>query len=413
LDKKAVVGGKLIDGTGGEPLDNAVIVIEKDRITDVGSKNEVNIPPDAQIINAEGKTVLPGLIEAHVHLMGAVSMNPHMWLIDSVGLRALRSAAEAKRLLEAGFTSCRDVGSSTTLDLKRAINEGHLPGPRIFAAGRAISQTAGHADAHDIPMGWLTEHGWIGRMADGPDECRKAAREQLRDGADLLKIMTTGGVMSEKDHPLWPQMTVEEAKAVVEEATNVNTIVATHAQGTKGILNGIEAGVKTIEHGIFLDEECIEQMLKQNVILVPTLSVIGNLARVGHEHGVPEYGIRKARETTETHFKNIQKAVEAGVTIAAGADFLGPDLCRHGDNALELAMLVEAGFSPMQAIVAGTRNSAHAIGPKGEYLGTLETGKVADLLIIDGDPSKDITLLQDKERIKTVMKDGIVVVQRE
>ncbi|MFX0194880.1 MAG: amidohydrolase family protein [Candidatus Hodarchaeota archaeon] len=409
MDMKIVVGGTLIDGTGADPIENAVIVIENERIKEVGRKGEVSIPQGAQTIDAAGKTILPGLIEAHVHLWGAKTMNPHDWLIDPIGLCAIRSAVEAQRLLEAGYTSVRDLGSKIALDLKQAINEGSVPGPRIFAAGKCLSQTAGHGDAHDLPMTWLVEKGWFGRMADGPDEFRKAAREQLRAGADFLKVMNTGGVMSEKDHPHWPQMTVEETRAVVEEASNVNTIVATHAQGTQGIKNGIKAGVKTIEHGIFLDDECIEMMLKKDVILVPTLSVIRNLARIGHKHGVPEYGVRKAKETSEIHFKNVQKAVAAGVTVAAGADFLGPEMCKHGDNAMELGFLVEAGLTPMDAIVAGTRNSALALGPRGLDLGTLEEGKLTDLLIVDGDPLKDIQVLQEPERIKVIMKGGKVV----
>lgn len=412
MGMKVVVGGSLIDGTGADPIENTIIVIENERIKEIGQKTEVSIPPDAITIDAAGKTIIPGLVEAHVHLWGVVTMNPHNWLIDPIGLRAIRSTTEARRLLEAGYTSVRDMGSSTALNLKHAINEGAVPGPRIFAAGRCISQTAGHGDAHDLPMAWLIEHGWFGLMADGPDECRKAARLNLRDGADLLKIMTTGGVMSEKDHPHWPQMTVEEARVVVEEAANVNTIVATHAQGTQGIKNGIEAGVKTIEHGIFLNDECIEMMLKKDVILVPTLSVISNLARIGHEHGVPEYGVRKARETSKIHFKNVQKAVAAGVTVAAGADFLGPEMCRHGNNAIELGLLVETGLTPMEAIVAGTRNSGLALGPRGADLGTLEEGKFADLLIVKGDPLKDIQVLQEPERIKVVMKGGEVVVRK-
>jgi imidazolonepropionase-like amidohydrolase len=261
-------------------------------------------------------------------------------------------------------------------------------------------------------MDWLSNTGWSGRIADGPDECRAAAREQLRDGADLLKIMSTGGVMSEKDHPNWPQYTIEETRAVVEEASNVNTIVASHAQGKKGIINAIEAGVKTIEHGIFTDQECIELMLKNGIILVPTFAVLNNLARIGHLHNAPDYGIRKARETNEIHFQNIKRAIEAEVTIAAGTDFLGPDLCKHGTNAIELQYLVEAGMTPMQAIEAGTRNSALTLGPKGQDLGTIERNKIADLLIVDGDPLKDISILQEINRIKLVIKGGKVTIKK-
>jgi imidazolonepropionase-like amidohydrolase len=412
MNSKVISGGTLIDGTGSDPIENAVLIIENDKITEIGRKNEISIPQDAQTIDAAGKTVMPGLIEAHVHLLGAVTMNLHDWLIDPIGLRAIRSTVEARRLLEAGYTTVRDLGSATALYLKRAINEGAVPGPRIFAAGKIINQTAGHMDAPDFPVEWLDAYGWLGQMADGPDECRKTARQQLRDGADLLKIMLTGGILSDRDQPHWPQMTVKEARVVVEEATNVNTIVAAHGQGTQGIKNGIEAGAKTIEHGIFLDDECIEMMLKHDLILVPTLSAIHNLARIGHEHGVTEFGVQKARKAAEIHFKNIQKAVAAGVNLAAGADFLGPEMCKHGDNAVELGHLVEAGLTPMQAIVAGTQNGARALGPRGQDLGTLEEGKFADLLVVDGDPLADIKMLQEVERIKVVMKGGEVVVQK-
>ncbi|MFQ6123545.1 MAG: amidohydrolase family protein [Candidatus Heimdallarchaeota archaeon] len=407
MDLKVVFGDCLIDGTGSDPIENAVIVIENERITEVGHKNEVSIPSNAQMI--EGKTVMPGLIEAHAHLFGTLSMNPHDWLLDPVGLRAIRSTAEARRLLDAGYTAIRDLCGATILYLKHAINEGSVLGPRIFAAGRSICQTAGHGDAHDLPMTWLLEHGWFGLMADGPDECRKAARINLRDGADLLKVMTTGGIMSEKDHPIWPQMTVEEVRAVVEEADKVNTIVASHAQAPQGIQIAIKAGVKTIEHGIFLDDETIEMMLKKGVILVPTLSILSQIALIGDQHGVPKTSLHKAKEAREVHLKSIKKAVAAGVIVAAGADFLGPAMCRHGDNAMELGFLVEAGMSPMEAIVAGTRNSGLALGPRGQDLGTIEEGKLADLIVIDGNPLADINVLRETARIKVVMKGGEVV----
>lgn len=322
MTSKVVLGGRLIDGTGADPIENAVVVIEHDRITEIGGKNEVSIPNNAKIIDADGKIVLPGLIDAHVHLLGAVSMNPHDWLITPVALRAIRSVMEAQRLIEAGFTSVRDVGSVTTIFLKNAINEGSVSGPRIFAAGKMIGQTAGHADVHDVPMRWLIEHGWDGCMADGVSECRKAAREQFRDGADFLKVMTTGGVMSEKDHPTSSQMTVDEVRAVVEEATNVNTIVATHAMGSQGIQNALEAGVKTVEHGDFLNDELIEMFLKQDVILVPTFAIGHQLLTVGAQHGVPEHNLQKLRDVSEIHLKSVQSAIEAGVIIAAGSDFL-------------------------------------------------------------------------------------------
>jgi len=412
MKSTVVFGGCLLNGTGADPIENAVVVIENDRITEIGRKNEVSIPNNANIIDAEGKTVLPGLIDAHVHLLGIVSMNPHECLITPVALRAIRSVTEGQRLIEAGFTSVRDVGSATAIFLKNAINEGTVSGPRIFAAGKVIGQTAGHGDAHDIPMRWLIEHGWFGRMADGVSECRKAAREQFRDGADFLKVMTTGGVMSEKDHPTQSQMTVEEMKAVVEEATNVNTIVATHAGGSQGIRNALEAGVKTVEHGDMLNDELIEMLLKQDVILVPTFAIGHQLHNEGAQYGVPEHNLQKLRDLSEIHLQSMQSAIEAGVIIAAGSDFLGPELCRHGENALEFELLVKAGMSPMQAIVAGTRNSALALGPRGSDLGTIEEGKLADLIVVDGDPLKDIKVLQNQERFKIIMKGGKEVIRR-
>lgn len=401
----ALKGGRLIDGHGGTPVENVIVVIKGDRIAAVGKAEAVSIPPQAEVIDVTGKTVMPGLIDAHLHFLGIKSMNQVTWIIDPPHLRGMRAVMDAWRVVDAGFTTVRDCGSMLAIFLKRAIEEGSIVGPRIMAAGLAISQTAGHADWHFVPQEW-GKRLMLGRVADGVAEVRKAAREQLREGADFLKIMTTGGVMSEKDKPTASQFSLEEIRAFVQEAHNAGVKTATHAQGTQGIKNALLAGIDSIEHGFYLDDECIEMMLQQGTYLVPTFAVAEAIVTKGPEVGVLEASLEKARTVQKVQVEAFKRAFLAGVKCGLGTDYLSDPMSPMGENAVELAMYVEkVGLSPMEAIVCATRNNADLLG-LADQLGTLEAGKLADLIVVDGDPLQDIAILCTRANISRVFKGG-------
>ena len=359
-----------------------------------------------------GKTVMPGMIDAHLHLMGIRAYDPVLASIEAPFLRAARGVADVRKLIEAGFTAVRCAGSNLGVPLNAAIEEGTIPGPRIVASNLAISQTAGHGDMHMLPPDWLTGPYAASRIADGPDECRKAVREQIRAGAGVIKIMTTGGVLSEKDSPTHPQFVDEEVAAMVEEAHRVGLKVMSHAQSEVGIQLALRNGVDTIEHAIYLDDETIDLLLEKDAVVVPTFAIVDAIVNFGRAAGVPEYAMKKAEESHKAHLESIRRAFEAGVKIAVGTDFAGPVGVAHGDNAVELEILVkQVGMSPMQAIASATSIAAEALGLEDE-IGTLGVGKTADLLVVDGDPSQDVGILKQKPAIELVMKSGEVVVDR-
>ncbi len=409
MDHQIVVlkGGRLIDGKGGAPLDNSLVWIENPSIKAVGRAGSIRVPKEAEIIDVTGLTVMPGLIDAHVHLLGIKSMNPLTWVIEPPGLRGMRAVLDVWKLIDCGFTTVRDCANPNSLYLKKAIEEGSIIGPRIISCGLMITQTGGHGDvAHFLPVEWLHHRG-IARIADGVDECRKAAREQLREGADFLKLSSTGGVMSEKDLPTSSQYTIEEIRAIVDEARHVGVKTASHAQGTQGIKNALFAGVDTIEHGFYLDDEAIEMMVKQNAFLTPTLAIVEAIVTKGARAGVPEVSLNKARSVQESQHRSFEKACKAGVRIACGTDYLSdPFMGPMGDNAIELELMVKAGRSPMDVIVSATKINAEALGLE-HRIGTLEPGKWADLIIVKGDPLKNISLLKDKTNLVSVYKGGV------
>ncbi|MDY6765454.1 MAG: amidohydrolase family protein [Halobacteria archaeon] len=401
---KAFECGKLIDGLSDKPLENAVVLVEDGEIEEVGSQGEVSIPDDADVVDHSENVVIPGLIDAHLHLVGTRSMNPFDWIKEDVTLGTARATADLRKLLRAGFTSVRDVGSGTALGLRDAVQEGEIPGPRIYTSGRSISQTAGHGDAHYLPYTWVTDESKKGlaAIADGPDECRKEVRKRIREGVDLIKIMTTGGVLSEKDSPEQSQFTDEEIEVFTEEAHRVGIPVASHAQGGPGIKSALRNGVDTIEHGFYLDDEAIDLMKETDAVFVPTLSIMHRLVTRGDEYGVPEYGLEKANHARDAHFKAVKLAYENDVSIALGTDFIGPELVPHGENVLEAELLVEmVGLSEMDAIKAGTSVAARTVWD--EKIGAIEEGRYADIVALDSDPLEDITALRET---KAVYKEG-------
>ncbi len=389
----------LIDGNGNV-VEDAMLVIEGSKIQYVG-KNNGKIPNGAEIVDMKGRTVLPGMIDSHMHLGGNGEPNRELEMLkELLPMTTLKAYVNAKADLMAGFTTIRSMGDRGFLDisLKKAIESGLVEGPRMKVSGQAISMTGGHGDRWLAPE--VSANGY-GVIADGPEEVRKAARYQLKMGADFVKMMATGGVMSEGDEPGSPQLTEEEMRAATEEAHKVGKKAAAHAQGTEGIKNAIRAGIDSIEHGIFLDDEAIQMMKEKGVFLVATLVAPYNIKKYGREAGIPEHAVRKTEEIISYHADSFSRAYKAGVKIAMGTDAATP-FNKHGENAQELVLMVENGAKPMDAIMAATKWGSQLLGME-KAVGTLEFGKEADVIAVEGDPLKDISVLKD---VKFVMKAG-------
>lgn len=398
--------GTLIDGINDVPVSDARILVEDGTITAVGTQDDTELaePDDAEVLDFGAETVLPGYIDAHVHLAGWRSMDPTDWVTQDTALGAARATADLRALLENGFTTVRDVGSRTGPGLRDAIEAGEIPGPRVFTSELGLSQTAGHEDVHYMPYDWVREDGThLAVLADGVDECRKETRKRIRKGVDLIKIQTTGGVLSEKDEPHQPQYTAPEITAITEEAHRVGIPVAAHAQHSSGIKLALENGVDTIEHGFELDEESIELLLAEDGVLVPTLWAITQVAERGEEFDVPEYGLRKASDAVESHLDSITRAYEAGVPIALGTDVVGAEpLGPHGVNIEEAQLYVtEVGMSEMDAIRAATSVAARTV--PATDIGSIQPGCRADFVVLDADP---LTNIEGLKAVEHVYKGG-------
>ena len=391
--------GTLVDGIDDEPRHDVRIRLADGRIDAVGDPEDV----DADDEHHDHEVVVPGLIDAHVHLAGSRVIDPMHWVTEDVATLTARATADCRNLLAAGFTGVRDVGSATGLGLKQAVAEGEIPGPRVYTSGKSISQTAGHGDTHSLPVEWVQSDSGIATLADGEDECRKTARRRIRQGVDCLKIMTTGGVLSELDAPDQSQFTAREIRAFTEEAHRVGIPVASHAQGTPGVVSALENGVDTIEHGFYLDDEAVALFHEHDATFVPTLAIMHRIVEHGADHEMPEWGLRKAREAYDAHVDSVRRAYDAGVPIALGTDFIGPDLVPHGENALEAELLVdEIGLSEMEAIQAGTSVAARTV--PADDVGRVAAGARGDLLVLDANPLEDISAL--RESVAAVYKDG-------
>lgn len=403
----------VFDGLGN--LFKGSVVVDDGKIVDVGSVGSVEVPKDAEVIDLGGMYLLPGLIDAHLHLVGMRTgdfvKEPLLTPYETFVARVVKDLEE---LIYSGFTTVGDAGSLIAVKVKQAVNEGTIVGPRIVAAGLTLSPTFGHGDTHYLPIEYvdfrttrkLTPLASL--ICDGVDECRKAARYALREDADFIKIMATGGVLSQKDRPEYRQFTLEEIKAIVDEARAAGRFVHAHAQGTEGIKNAILGGVKVIAHAIYIDEECSALAKDLDVVVVPTLSIVDRILAIGSKIGIPEWGLKKAEEANKAHISNIRKAYKSGVKIATGTDFCGGPL-RMGDNALEIKLLVEkVGMEPKEALIAATRVAAEAVGLK-DKVGTIEKGKIADLIAVSGDPLSNLDILMSKDNIKLVIKEGKII----
>lgn len=398
----AVRCGTLIDGTGADPRQNVTLLVEDGAIVSIGDE----APRGATVLDASDLVVMPGLIDCHVHLwMQPESIQDR--LMVPLSLNVARALENARVTLESGFTTVRDAGG-TPRGVKMAIDQGRFPGPRVRIAVGALSQTGGHGDQL-MPSGVdvrprSPEHPVA--IADGIEGVRRATRELLRAGADQIKVMTSGGVLSPSDEPTATAFSPEEIAAIVYEAHAAGKTLMSHAQATDGIRNAVLGGIESIEHGIYLEEDIAREMKRRGAFLVATLVAPQWVLRRAERDpaSVPPYAKRKAAEVIEAHRRSFRMAAELGVPIAMGTDTgVGP----HGTNAEELALMVENGTSPMQAIVATTKTAAECVR-LGHLVGTLEPGKRADLIVVRGDPLADIGVLRDRERILLVVKDGTV-----
>ncbi|BFU91656.1 MAG: putative Imidazolonepropionase [Nitrospira sp.] len=384
---------RLIDGTGGLH-DNATVLVRGTKILAAGPSNEVRIPKGAVRIDGRGLSIIPGLIDCHVHLcLGGEPDVVGTLESEQPSYTLLKSATHAKATVEAGFTTVRDVGSRdhSIFTLKQAIDSGLLSGPRIVGAGRAICMIGGHAR-------------FIGHEVEGTEQVRRVVAEQIAAGAGVIKIIATGGVLTPGTSPDEAQMTMEELAAAVDAAQQAGKRVAAHAHGAAGMKNAIHAGVRSIEHATLLDDESGSLMKQYGVYMVPTLSALATTAACRPGCGIPESALAKSKSMTKRHQASFKAAHQSGIAIAMGTD-AGTPFNYHGENAQELERMVAFGMTPMEAIVASTATAAQLIGIQ-DSVGTLTKGMEADLVVLKGNPLRRIEVLRDREKIVGVMKAG-------
>jgi imidazolonepropionase-like amidohydrolase len=400
VGRRVVVrAGRMLDVKSGKMLANQAIIVEGDKIVNVGPAASAQTT-GATVIDLPNATVLPGLIDAHTHL----TMNPsfgYQTLGISTPRQALIGAHNARMTLEAGFTTVRNVGAAdfTDVALRDAINAGDVPGPRMLVSGPALSITGGHCDNNLLPFEY---HATNDGVADGVAAVQHKVRENIKYGADVIKVCATGGVLSKGDDPQASQFTLEEMKAIVADAHRLGRKVAAHAHGAQGILWASQAGVDSIEHGSYIDDAGIAEMKKNGTYLVPTLYLGDWFLENADKIHVPDFLLMKAKAVMPEARKNIAHAFASGVKVAFGTDAA---VYPHGMNAHEFAVMVKLGLTPLQSIQAATINAADLLGWS-DKVGTLDAGKWADMVAVEGDPLQDVTTL---ERVKFVMKGGDVV----
>lgn len=408
IDAELLIPGK------GAPLEHHSLVVKDGRIDWLGPSQQLTATsPDLKQYKVP--TLLPGLWDCHCHFTGMPNAALENALRVPAPLAASRSVKDAGLALDAGFTSVREVGGFGVY-LAEAIREGSVRGPHVYAAGDLISPTGGHADLHSYSSACVADlaarDGWL-RTCDGIGECLKAVRLQLRRNAKLIKVCASGGVLTEYDHPEHQQFSDDELRVMVEEAARAERIVAAHCHGKAGIMAALRSGVKTIEHGTFLDQEAAEAMKAANAILVTTRSVKVRMMERAR-HTLPAYALNKLIMTAERHRQAVELAINEGVTIAAGTDTLtsGDDSpLPWGQHGLELVLLVDAGMTPLAAIEAATATAPLTLGPQAPKAGQLRPSWDADLCAVNGNPLDDIRLLQQPDKITHVWKQGELVKQ--
>lgn len=394
----------LIDGTGKEVQQGVDIKIDHNVIAEIGK----NLTGD-NIIEGNGQYLLPGMIDSHVHVM--LEMEPlENRLSTPFSYNFYKAIDHLKRTVDAGVTTVRDA-LGADLGIKEAVNDGIILGPRLQISVNALTITGGHGDSYTksgihLPLLQDNYPGMPNGLCDGVNEVRKKAREMLRAGADVLKVHATGGVTSATDHPDYTQFSLEELKVIVEEAQfRNNRKVMAHAQGLEGVKQCIEAGIHSIEHGIYLDDEAVKLMKEKDMYLVPTLLAPLSVIEFATELGMSENSINKSKQVMQDHIDSFKKAHQAGVKIAMGTD---AGVFKHGTNLRELELMVEHGMTEMEAIVSSTKVAAECLGYDDE-LGTIEEGKKADFILLEQNPLEDIAVLRDPNKIKVVAIDGKIV----
>lgn len=388
-----LTGVRIVDGTGAPARSNQAVLIERGRIKWIGPADNAPEVGSRNSIACGDRTLLPGLINSHVHLSSDASADfAAQAASDSIPMAALRAGQMAIRTLRAGVTTVRDCGATggIAIELGRAIESGLVEGPRVLAAGRVITMTGGHGH-------------FIGHEADGPDAVRRATRVELKGGADFIKVMATGGVLTRGVDPAHTSLQPEELAVVATEAHNAGKRVASHAIGNAGIRNALEAGIDSIEHGIHLDDGTLQLALDKGAFLVPTLLAVARIIEAGVESGVPDWVVEKAKRESDRSRGSFVAAVRSGLRIAAGTD-AGTPYNWHEDLGRELELMVEYGLTPMQAIVAATKNAAVNLDIE-HRVGTVEEGKLADLILVEGRPDENISSVTD---VRLVMKEGVV-----
>ncbi len=394
----------------GDPVADAAVIIEGATITYAGPAADApDVAPDVTVSTT---TVIPGMWDCHSHLLGLaegiVNLEAMITQVPQIG--AVRAARDLGDALDAGFTSVREVGGYGAL-LTPAVEEGTIRGPHVYGCGAVLSQTGGHGDFHSLSPeqadGVMERHCGAPSLADGPDDCRRVVRRQLRIGARVIKVCASGGVMSQIDHPIHQQFTAEELAAIVDEAARADRVVAAHCHGKPGIMAAIEAGVRTIEHGSYLDEEAAEAMRETGTILVPTRWIVAYLTEVGRKQGMPEYAATKLDAIADRHREAVETAIAEDVTIACGTDIWGAGM--WGRNGEELVHLVELGMTPREAIRSATATGPATLGAQAPRSGILAPGLDADVIAVNGDPLADISVLAKPGNITHVWKTGDLV----
>jgi len=395
MSQSMFVNVTLIDGVGGSPLKDAAVLVDDERIVSVGPMAQVETPPRATVFDLRGKTLMPGLIEAHLHICGGSNPTPDALVSTLVPFLALQGAQNAEALLGAGYTTVRSLGAPGYADVavKQAIMKGMIPGPRLLVSGEPLSADGLRTGS---PGAFL-----------GVDGARKAVRTQVSNGADVIKLVPSGAVGSNAYTMPWDtEMTRDEMAAVADEAHRLGKKVAAHAYSPESVTDCVMAGIDSIEHGVMIDEPTIALMAEKGTALVPTMSAFDNYVRPGAEERFPSWRLERGRPMAEIQLANFKKYLEYNIRIAAGADGPRPG-APAGSQTYELELMRQAGMPAMQVLLAATKTAAEVLG-LGDSLGTIEVGKFADLIVVDGNPLADVKVLQNRELVKLVMKGGQV-----
>ena len=405
MDITAIVGGQVIDGTGAPAIKNGLVLIEGDRITHAGAGKGVKVPRGATVIDAEGASVLPGLMDVHVHIsLNAPADLVRELLSRPVGQVAFEVANNLRQTIASGVTTIRTVSDLAHLDIaaRDSIRKGVLTGPRIHPCGKGLTTTGGHGDL--MPCWLCQSHGDISETVDGPDAVRAAVRKQIKAGASWIKVFQTGGVIDPHGRLDAEEFSPAEFDVAVETATLAGVPVAVHAHNKAAILRSIRAGCRSIEHGMLFDEDCAEEARRHGAYLVPTLTVMNRIIEHGAGAGVPAYMIDNVSQRTATHHRFVKHAFDIGANLACGTD-AGSMLTPHGSAGREVVQFVRAGLTPLQAIMVATRNTAKMLRTD-DQVGTLAAGMLADVVVVEGDVLGQVEALEDPANMRHVLLGG-------